>query len=57
VAWGIKRPQTTPILYLPWLSSMLSIFVASLLTTAYGIRDLVQAVKVMLNHKPVTQQG
>lgn len=57
VAWGIKRPQTTPILYLPWLSSMLSIFVASLLTTAYGIRDLVQAVRALLTHQPLKQQG
>ena len=44
VDWGIKRPQTTPILYLPWLSSMLSIFVASILVTGYGIRDLVTAI-------------
>lgn len=40
VDWGIKRPQTTPILYLPWVISMLSIFVASILMTLYGIRDL-----------------
>jgi len=57
VAWGIKRPQTTPILYLPWLSSMLSIFAASLLTTAYGIRDLIQAVRAVLTHQPLKQQG
>ena len=40
VDWGIKRPQTTPILYLPWLISMLSIFVASILMALYSARDL-----------------
>jgi TRAP-type transport system small permease protein len=49
VEWGIKRPQTTPILYLPWLTSMLSIFVASLLVTAYGLRDFIQAINNFRN--------
>lgn len=49
VAWGIKRPQTTPILYLPWLSSMLSIFVASILVALYGLRDLVKAIAAFGN--------
>lgn len=52
VAWGIKRPQTTPILYLPWLSSMLSIFVASLTITGYGIRDFVVAVMALIKESP-----
>lgn len=47
VAWGIKRPQTTPILYLPWLASMLSIFVASITITGYGIRDIVVSVMAL----------
>jgi TRAP-type C4-dicarboxylate transport system permease small subunit len=50
VDWGIKRPQTTPILYLPWLSSMLSIFVASILVTGYGLRDLVSALAAFRSH-------
>lgn len=44
IEWGVKRPQTTPILHLPSLSSMLSIFVCSILVTIYGIRDFYFAV-------------
>lgn len=56
VAWGIKRPQTTPILYLPWLTSMLSIFVASILITLYGLRDLIMASTVLFkNNSPASQ--
>lgn len=44
VDWGIKRPQTTPILYLPWLIPMVSIFVASILIASYSLRDLFLSV-------------
>ena len=49
VEWGIKRPQTTPILYLPWLTSMLSIFTASILMSLYGLRDVIEAIAVLID--------
>lgn len=56
VAWGIKRPQTTPILYLPWLASMLSIFTASILMTLYGVRDVIQAVMAFSSNPPTQKE-
>jgi TRAP-type C4-dicarboxylate transport system permease small subunit len=44
VLWAFERPQTTPILMLPWLTSQASILVASLLVAAYALRDFIQAL-------------
>jgi TRAP-type transport system small permease protein len=52
VDWGIKRPQTTPILYLPLIIYMLSILVASILMTFYSARDFVLALAAFGNHEP-----
>lgn len=57
VDWGIQRPQTTPILYLPYLTSMLSILVASLLMTGYGIRDLVLTTKNLFKNSSQVSQA
>ncbi len=57
VEWGIKRPQTTPILYLPWLSSMLSIFTASILMTLYGLRDLIVSARSLIGHHPIDHEA
>lgn len=44
ILWAFERPQTTPILLLPWLTSQASILVASLLVTAYALRDFIAAL-------------
>ena len=44
VLWALERPQTTPILMMPWLASQASILVASILVAAYTLRDFVQAL-------------
>lgn len=45
IRWALVRPQTTPILMLPWLTSQASILAASLLVWAYAVRDFIQALK------------
>jgi TRAP-type C4-dicarboxylate transport system permease small subunit len=44
VLWAFERPQTTPILMLPWLTSQASILIASLLIAAYALRDFIEAM-------------
>ena len=43
LSWGIRRHQVTPILFIPYISSQVSIFVVSLLFLFYYIRDVLKA--------------
>ncbi len=43
LAFSIKRPQTTPALSLPLLLPQSAIIAGAIFTTAYAVRDLVQA--------------
>ncbi len=45
IRWAFQRPQTTPILRLPWLTSQASIMAASLLVMIYSLRDFFAALK------------
>ena len=42
VEWGIRRPQTTDVLYIPWIYSQISIFVCSILMFCYGVKDVIE---------------
>jgi TRAP-type C4-dicarboxylate transport system permease small subunit len=50
--WAIERPQTTPILRLPWITSQASIMVAGILVTVYALRDFVVAFKANSDEQP-----
>jgi len=45
ILWAFERPQTTPILRMPWLTSQASIMVAGLLVAVYAVRDFIKALK------------
>lgn len=45
MAWGIKLPQSTPGLSIPLLIPELAIFVASVGSLAYALRDFLNAIK------------
>ena len=45
IQWAINRPQTTPILRMPWITSQASIMVASLLVAVYAFRDFLKSLK------------
>ena len=44
IRWAFIRPQTTPILRMPWLTSQASIMVAAILVGAYALRDFIKAL-------------
>ncbi len=39
--WAIRRPQTTDVLYIPWIYSQISIFVCSIMMFGYGVKDVI----------------
>jgi len=44
LSWGLRRQQVTPILFIPYTFSHLSIFTASLLFIFYCVRDVYKAI-------------
>jgi TRAP-type C4-dicarboxylate transport system permease small subunit len=55
IQWAFIRPQTTPILRMPWVTSQASIMVASLLVGIYALRDFVKAVRGPQNEEASAQ--
>ena len=57
ILWAFERPQTTPILRMPWLTSQASIMVAGLLVAAYAVRDFIKAVRDRSQVEPTVPAG
>lgn len=50
MAWGVRLPRTTPGLSIPVIFSQSAIFLASLGTLAYSIRDFISSCKSLMYH-------